>query len=90
MTNHIPKQCPSPCPNSSDNGHGKSCLICDGGLFVCSVCTCAEGTLPTHCPEIKVSTEVQDEVINGTTDYIDGKWVNKTEYDVAAGDWHND
>jgi hypothetical protein len=27
-----------------------SCQFCDGGLFACTVCDGAEGSLPTDCP----------------------------------------
>lgn len=50
------------------------CLICDGGLAVCTVCGGAEGTLTTECPEYPLTRVQQQEVYAGRADFIGGGW----------------
>ena len=45
------------------------------GIDRCRICGCAEGTLPTHCPGKQVDSFAQEEIYNGTLDYIDGEWL---------------
>jgi hypothetical protein len=52
-----------------------SCFICDGGLVLCELCGGAEGSLPTHCPEVTMGEELEDQVYNGALDYRNGAWV---------------
>lgn len=44
-------------------------------LWHCTACSCAEGTLPTQCPRVKVPPRVQDLIIKGVVDFVDGRWV---------------
>ena len=46
-------------------------------LFICSVCECFEGTLPSHCPGHKVPDDLQDLIYKGKMDFKDGKWIKK-------------
>lgn len=52
------------------------CAICDGGLFVCTVCGGAEGTLTTDCCGGKIGPNLADMIYAGQIDYKDGKWVD--------------
>lgn len=54
-------------------------VVALGGLGVCKVCHCYEGSLATHCPGTPVSAAQQDLIYAGTLDYVDGAWV---------GEWH--
>lgn len=45
------------------------------GLAWCTVCHCAEGTLPTACPGVRVPGRVQTLIIRGVVDFVDGRWV---------------
>lgn len=64
---HIAYRCAQPC----DVLH---CVYCEGGLFSCTVCKCAEGTLPTECPGVPVSSLKQDAIYAGRIDFKDGAW----------------
>lgn len=57
----------------------RQCLICDGGLSVCTVCRCAEGSLPTECPGTPVSSDTQDRIMAGTIDFKNGNWTQPQE-----------
>ncbi len=46
------------------------CCICEGGLFSCTRCGGAEGSLPTDCPGIQISHEMQDDIAAGNADYL--------------------
>lgn len=46
-------------------------------LANCTVCGCFEGSLPTECPDEKVSGELQDVIYKGLIDFRDGMWVTK-------------
>ena len=50
------------------------CIICDGDLAFCTVCNGAEGSLPTECPGIKMTSEQQDRVYHAEIDFRQGKW----------------
>lgn len=67
MTDHIPYKCPPDCDEPY-------CEICDGGLFSCVVCGCAEGELPTECPGERVPPEVCELIFRKGLDYKEGKW----------------
>lgn len=43
-------------------------------LASCTVCHCAEGTLPTHCPGARVSAEDQDAIYAGRLEFSGGQW----------------
>lgn len=45
------------------------------GLSECTVCNCAEGTLPTHCPGVRVPYRVQNMIIKGVVDFVGDRWV---------------
>lgn len=49
------------------------CNICD--LYICAVCNCAEGSLPTDCPGDKISGDLQDLIYNQVIDFKDGEWI---------------
>lgn len=51
------------------------CPYCDGGLFLCSVCRCAEGTLPSECPGSPVDGNTQDDIFTGKLDFKGGQWI---------------
>mgnify|MGYP001600111244 CR=1 FL=1 len=59
--------------------------ICDGGLGVCKVCNCWEGSLTTECSGAPVDGERQDDVYAGRIDFFGGRWVD-TSGAVAAKD----
>lgn len=66
---------PSGCEDlGSSSGH---CKFCDGGLGLCTVCNCAEGSLPKECPGSKVDELTQDRIMDGVVDYVDGLWRKK-------------
>ena len=60
------------CPTNCDNPH---CNFCRGGLGLCTVCNCAEGTLPTDCPGEKVNEKIQNKIYAAKLDFIKGKWI---------------
>jgi hypothetical protein len=49
-------------------------MICEGGLFVCAVCTAAESELTRHCPGRVMTTEEKEKVTAEELDYMDGDW----------------
>ncbi len=53
------------------------CMICDGGLFLCTQCGCLEGSLPTECPETNSYTEYGDRIYKGEIDFFRGHWISK-------------
>lgn len=53
----------------------QNCLICDGGLAICSVCGGAEGALTTDCPGIQLESYQLDSIHNGDIDFINEKWI---------------
>jgi len=52
-----------------------TCHACT--LFICSVCGCAEVTLPTECPGYEVNDDIQYDVRTGIVDFKDGAWRHK-------------
>lgn len=66
MTAHTPMTCKPGC---------LGCHLCDGGLVLCTVCGCAEGSLPTHCPGHTVHNEQQEQIFMGKLDFKDGQWI---------------
>lgn len=58
--------------------------VADGGLSVCKVCGCYEGSLPTHCPGAQVPASKQDKIYAGEMDFVDGQWRGKKRGDVLA------
>lgn len=57
------------------------CAICDGGLAVCQVCGCIEGSLASECPGVDCYFTHGDRIYNGEVDFIHGQWItlNKKE-----------
>jgi len=53
------------------------CNICEGGLVLCKVCGGAEGSLPTDCPGVKMTTEQDEAVYVGILNYAKGYWWEK-------------
>ncbi|WVR18155.1 hypothetical protein JXVLWARM_CDS_0104 [Burkholderia phage Bm1] len=64
MPEHIKFECKQPCAESH-------CRFCDGGLFLCTVCGGAEGSLPTKCPGYRMTIDQQDEVYAGRLNFTD-------------------
>jgi hypothetical protein len=58
-------------------GERCNCVICAGGLFICEVCGGAEGSLPTECPGRPMCGWQIQAVLDGSLDFIDGKWIDK-------------
>lgn len=54
-----------------------TCSFCEGGLFYCTVCTCAEASLATECPGERVPTTKQDQIMAGVIDFLGGVWVDR-------------
>ncbi len=54
--------------------HLTSCMICDGGLGLCTVCGCLEGQLATVCPGFDVGQEIGDMIYNGVVDFTKDGW----------------
>jgi len=55
--------------------NGAYCNFCAGGLFSCTVCHGAEGSLATECPG-RPMTQQHDSVYQGKRDFVGGKWIN--------------
>lgn len=54
----------------------EGCVLCNGGLSVCTVCGGAEGTLPTDCPGKPMSWDTGQQVYEGLIDYRRGQgWI---------------
>jgi hypothetical protein len=67
---HTEYKCKQPCTTLH-------CNYCEGGLFFCTVCKCAEGTLASECPGEKVDSDKEELIYDGKLDYRGGKWVEK-------------
>lgn len=48
--------------------------VADGGLAVCKVCHCFEGSLTTECSGAPVSGDNQDAIYAGKLDFVGGQW----------------
>lgn len=59
------------------SGHNPIGVVGFEDLWYCTRCNCAEGTLPTTCPGVRVPYRVQDLIIKGVVDYVGGRWVGK-------------
>jgi hypothetical protein len=46
-------------------------------LAHCKICNGAEGSLPTDCPGVKMTSEEEDAVYDGKINFISGEWTNK-------------
>lgn len=54
-----------------------SCIPCRGGLGFCLVCRGAEASMPSHCPKVEMTQEVEGRVLAGKIDFKDGAWIKK-------------
>jgi hypothetical protein len=63
---------PADCGCSEDRN---DCAVCDGGLAVCRVCGCLEGSLATECPGVEAYGEYGDRIYRGEIDFRDGRWI---------------
>lgn len=52
-----------------DHPDGRPCMYCDGGLSHCTVCGGGEGSLPEHCPGVRMTDEQERAVYAGDLDY---------------------
>lgn len=53
---------------------GPGCMICDGGLGLCSLCGLLEGSLTTECPGTKCYDTHSERVYAGEIDFVRGEW----------------
>ena len=65
---HVWYECPQPCEK-------QNCVYCEGGLASCTVCGCAEGSLPSECPGKRVSEGDQERIYARKLDYRYGAWI---------------
>lgn len=56
-----------------------SCMFCDGGLGLCTICKGFEGTLPTQCPGVAMTEDEQELVYRHYLDFKDGQWYRKEQ-----------
>ncbi len=49
--------------------------VAEGGLAVCKVCRCFEGSLASECPGEPASGDQQDRIYNREIDFIGGEWI---------------
>lgn len=54
------------------------CPFCDGGLFACKVCGCAEGATTDDCPGVQITPWAMDEIYAGRLNFRDGAWRYET------------
>ena len=55
-----------------------NCIICDGGLSLCTKCNGFEGSLTTDCPEEKLSDSVIGSIYKGEIDFVKNiGWLTK-------------
>jgi hypothetical protein len=62
-----------------ENCRREHCSVCDGGLSICTVCRCIEGSLATECPGFDCWRTHGDAIYRGEIDFVGGKWVKKGE-----------
>lgn len=55
---HVRYVCLRPCTRYN-------CPYCEGDLFLCTVCRCAEAELLTSCPGFPLSPEVMNAIVDG-------------------------
>lgn len=71
MSKHVEYKC-SEHGGCKNEGH---CQFCEGGLFSCTVCGGAEGSLSTHCPGVALTDQQLDDIYAGKLDYKDGRFI---------------
>ena len=64
------------------------CVVCDGGLSICTTCGLVEGSLTSECPGVQSYSEKADDVYAGKIDFKSGRWVNEPSDHSPAG-WRN-
>jgi hypothetical protein len=65
---------PETCKASHDQ---PGCMVCDGGLGICSICGLVEGSLTTDCPGFEAYADYADYIYAGKIDFRNGQWVNE-------------
>ena len=63
------------------------CPLCDGGLFICTVCNGAEGSLPSECPGRRMTPQESAEVYEGLVDFVKGKWQERCSVHSPHSYW---
>jgi hypothetical protein len=64
---HKRVRCPPEC---------EGCFYCEAGIFACTRCGGAEGSLPTDCPGERMSEVIERAVLEGVIDYtLRGGWI---------------
>lgn len=61
------------------NCQQRACMVCDGGLAICTVCGCIEGSLATECPGYNCYATHGDRIYAGEIDFVDGEWIDLKE-----------
>lgn len=56
--------------------HCRGCCICEGGLYLCTRCGGAEGSLPTDCPGREMGEAEHSAIM-----------ANRLDYDERRGGW---
>jgi len=51
------------------------CMVCDGGLFICTVCHTMEGALTTNCCGMPIGPNLTERIYAGRVDYVGDEWV---------------
>lgn len=70
------------------NCHTENCIICDGGLSICTVCGCIEASLPTHCPGFNCWATHGQAIYKGEIDFVNGKWIKPHRWVLTSpGDY---
>ena len=57
-----------------------------GGLFSCTVCGGAEGSLPTECPGVRMSADRADDVYADMWDFKGGRWIDRREIGIPISE----
>lgn len=68
------------CDPSGHEDGGASCQFCAGGLWACTECGGFEGSMPTQCPKVDMSSQQRDLVYTGKADYRGGGWTQDVSY----------
>lgn len=59
------------------------CMVCEGGLAICSVCGCLEGSLAAECPGFNCWVSHGEAIYQGYIDYFNGAWHEGASHDGA-------
>lgn len=63
------------------------CMICDGGLAICTICHLIEGSLTTECPGVHATDEQGKSVYVGELDFVGGQWVKGAASKASPAYW---